>query len=252
MIAWTEHWASSELAINARSSASFDLFCRLGWGLDYSARNRSLEKSLMSTPDFFRSRLDKRLRCRAGGYAHAKQFERPKRVLKRQKGLIVGARSLAGNPYDAPILAEPLEQISVLLQDLSDTPRVKTILADLGFRGANADAMPVQSIRWNKSKTPGQAQRRWLKCHQAIEPIVEPMQQGHGMRRGWLKDATSDALLAVLCAAGYNLRWLLRAIARLGIQLLYSMRALLRLFANFISVTSISPRLHNTPQYLIL
>ena len=32
------------------------------------------------------------------------------------------------------------------------------------------------------------------------------------MGRCWLKGATGDALSAVLAAAGYNLRWLLRAI----------------------------------------
>ena len=32
---------------------------------------------------------------------------------------------------------------------------------------------------------------------------------------------------AVLCAAGYNLRWLLRAIARLGLTAFYALAALL-------------------------
>ena len=43
------------------------------------------------------------------------------------------------------------------------------------------------------------------------------MKQDHGMQRCWLKGQTGDALHAVLCAAGYNLRWLLRAIVRLGL-----------------------------------
>ncbi len=34
------------------------------------------------------------------------------------------------------------------------------------------------------------------------------------MNRCWLAGAIGDALHTVLCAAGYNLRWLLRAIAR--------------------------------------
>ncbi len=39
----------------------------------------------------------------------------------------------------------------------------------------------------------------------------------HRLDRCWLKGALGDALHAISCAAGYNLRWLLRAIARLGI-----------------------------------
>ena len=37
------------------------------------------------------------------------------------------------------------------------------------------------------------------------------------MDRCWLKGALGDALHTISCAAGYNLRWLLRAIAKLGI-----------------------------------
>jgi IS5 family transposase len=33
------------------------------------------------------------------------------------------------------------------------------------------------------------------------------------MDRCWLKGAVGDALHAVSCAAGYNIRWLMRAIA---------------------------------------
>ena len=39
----------------------------------------------------------------------------------------------------------------------------------------------------------------------------------HRMDRCWLKGSMGDALYSISCAAGYNLRWLLRAIARLGI-----------------------------------
>lgn len=37
------------------------------------------------------------------------------------------------------------------------------------------------------------------------------------MDRCWLQGALGDALHSISCAAGYNLRWLLRAIARRGI-----------------------------------
>ena len=42
------------------------------------------------------------------------------------------------------------------------------------------------------------------------------------MRACWLHGATGDALHAVLCAAGYNIRWLLRAIVRLGLKGLFA------------------------------
>ena len=38
------------------------------------------------------------------------------------------------------------------------------------------------------------------------------------MDRCWLQGQLGDALHAVLCATGYNLRWLLRAMVRLGLK----------------------------------
>ena len=63
-------------------------------------------------------------------------------------------------------------------------------------------------------------QRHWLKRRQAIEPTIGHTKHDHGMKRCWLKGANGDALHAVLCAAGFNIRWLLRAIARGGIAAL--------------------------------
>jgi IS5 family transposase len=38
------------------------------------------------------------------------------------------------------------------------------------------------------------------------------------MDRCWLPGQLGDALHTVLCATGYNLRWLLRAMVRLGLK----------------------------------
>ena len=53
-----------------------------------------------------------------------------------RQGLMVGARSLPGNPYDGHTLAEQLEQTTVLLQELGVKPH--TAIVDLGYRGADA------------------------------------------------------------------------------------------------------------------
>jgi IS5 family transposase len=41
------------------------------------------------------------------------------------------------------------------------------------------------------------------------------------MERCWLPGALGDALHALSCAAGYNIRWLMRAILRLAAKRLY-------------------------------
>jgi transposase, IS5 family len=167
-------------------------------------------------------------------------------AITEKHGLIVGARAFAGNPYDGHTLAEQLEQTSILLQDVQGAPRVKTVLADLGFRGVDADIAPVQLVHRGKSKTLSNTQRRWLKRRQAIEPIIGHVKHDHGMRRCWLKGQTGDALHAVLCAAGYNLRWLLRAIVRLGLKALFyalvALRSHMRIVLNLAKGRSRGPR----------
>jgi len=54
-----------------------------------------------------------------------------------------------------------------------------------------------------------------------VEPAIGHLKSDHRMDRCWLHGATGDALHAVLCAAGYNLRWLLRAMARMGPKVLF-------------------------------
>jgi hypothetical protein len=53
------------------------------------------------------------------------------------------------------------------------------------------------------------------------------MLNDHRMDRCWLQGAMGDALHALSCAAGYNVRWLLRAITRLGLGgLFYALSAM--------------------------
>ena len=239
----------------------------------------------------------KTLRRRAGGYAHAKQFKRLRRMLKRQRtvlgivlrevrrkldqatdvvrkttlqtlieraerihaqkpkdknklyalhapevecigkgkarkpyefgvkasfavthssGLAVGARTFPGNPYDAHTLAMQIDQVRVMCEDTGGQP--KQVFADLGYRGVDADNKGIEIIHRGKYKSLTAKQRRWLKRRQAIEPAIGHCKHDNGMERCWLRGATGDALHAVLCAAGYNLRWLMRAVKRRGIK----------------------------------
>jgi IS5 family transposase len=92
------------------------------------------------------------------------------------------------------------------MQDLPGTPKPKTVLVDLRFRGADAEVSSLYLIHRGKHKKLTNSQRRWLKRRQAIEPIIGHVKHDHGMQRCRLKGQTGDALHAVLCAAGYNLR----------------------------------------------
>ena len=151
-------------------------------------------------------------------------------VVTHKQGLMVGARSFPGNPYDGHVLSAQLEQTANLLQDTGRVP--KQVVVDLGYRGVDADNPGVQIIHRGKYKSLSDHEKKLLKRRQAIEPLIGHTKADHRMDRCWLQGAVGDALHALSCAAGYNIRWLLRAIARLGLG---------GLFCAFIAVVMWAP-----------
>jgi IS5 family transposase len=140
-------------------------------------------------------------------------------AVTHKQGLMVGARSFPGNPYDGHVLSAQLEQTTNLLQDLGRSP--KQVIVDLGYRGVDADNPGVQIIHRGKYKSLSDDEKRLLKRRQAIEPLIGHTKADHRMDQCWLQGAVGDALHALCCAAGYNIRWLLRAIARLSLGALF-------------------------------
>jgi transposase, IS5 family len=132
-------------------------------------------------------------------------------VVSHKHGLMLGARTFRGNPYDGHILSAALEQVTNLTQDLP--VKLKHIVVDLGFRGVDADNPEKQIIHRGKFKSLSPQQKGWLRRRQAVEPAIGHLKSDHRMDRCWLQGALGDALHSISCAAGYNLRWLLRAIA---------------------------------------
>ena len=148
--------------------------------------------------------------------------------------LIVGARAFHGNPYDGHTLREQLEQASILMQDSAVKPA--TAFVDLGYRGVEADNPEVRIVHRGKAKRITPQERKLLKRRQAIEPIIGHLKNEHRMGRCHLKGEMGDRLHAVLCAAGYNIKWLLRMIARKGVPFVW--RLFLRLLAAVLSKPS--------------
>jgi IS5 family transposase len=61
-------------------------------------------------------------------------------------------------------------------------------------------------------------QSKWLKRRQAVEPAIGHLKADHRMDQNWLKGSACDALHTLCCAVGYNIKWLMRKIARLVLQ----------------------------------
>jgi len=99
-----------------------------------------------------------------------------------------------------------------------------TVYADLGYRRVDRDNPDIRLAHRGKPTRLTAEERQHLKRRQAIEPVIGHLKADHRMDRCQLKGQLGDALHAVLCAAGYNIRWLLRQIVKHGLQ------AFLRLF----------------------
>jgi IS5 family transposase len=115
------------------------------------------------------------------------------------------------------------------LDQMIDLRHPLAVLAGLGFRGVDRDNPQVGIIHRGKYKSLTRQQRRWLKRRQAVEPAIGHLKSDHRMDRCWLQGQLGDALHAVLCATGYNLRWLLRAMLRLGLRATFLRPVLLAL-----------------------
>ena len=82
-----------------------------------------------------------------------------------------------------------------------------------------------------------------LQCSQTIEPIIGHLKADHSMDRCHLKGSEGGGLHAVMCAAGYNIRWLLRMIAKKGLGLLLSLlqaSGLTQLLAQFTEIIGLN------------
>ncbi len=126
-----------------------------------------------------------------------------------KEGFVVGARAMPGNPYDGHTLAEALEQVEILT-DVA--PR--RVFADRGYRGHGVTGPTVYLSGQKRGMT--RALRRDLKRRSAIEPTIGHMKTDGRLDRCPLKGAIGDALHAVLCACGHNIRLILARLRALA------------------------------------
>ncbi|MEO8243340.1 MAG: transposase, partial [bacterium] len=115
------------------------------------------------------------------------------------EGFVVGMRALPGNPYDGHKLAEALEQVEILTEQ-----KPALAIVDRGYRGHGAEATRVLISGTRRGLTPLLA--KLLKRRSAIEPEIGHMKSDGRLSRCPLKGTLGDAIFAVLCGCGHNIR----------------------------------------------
>jgi IS5 family transposase len=126
-----------------------------------------------------------------------------------KEGLVVGMRSMPGNPYDGHTLAETLEQVGILADK-----KPTTAIVDKGYRGVEIQG--VRILRSGQKRGITRTLRAMIHRRSAIEPAIGHMKMDGRLARNPLKGALGDALHAVMCGAGHNLRLILAKLRLLG------------------------------------
>ncbi len=153
------------------------------------------------------------------------------------EGFVVGMRAMPGNPYDGHTLTEALEQVEILTD-----MRPNLAVVDRGYRGHGARRTQVLISGQRRGLTP--ALKKLLRRRSAIEPEIGHMKTDGRLARCTLKGTAGpsrrlraiacqamDAIFAVLCGCGHNIR-----------KILAHLRAVLAAFISWLIACRILPK----------
>jgi IS5 family transposase len=151
-------------------------------------------------------------------------------TLAHAKGgqFVTHVKALPGNPYDGHTLKTVIPDMEALIGNI-----IERLVLDKGYRGHNAP--PEYKFR---VFTSGQKRRvtpqikRELRRRSAVEPVIGHLKSEHRMGRNYLWHRQGDAINAVLAAAGYNFRRLLRWLELLLRQILAQLIGRLQLVSS--------------------
>jgi IS5 family transposase len=172
--------------------------------------------------------------CISKGKVH-KKYEFGVKVgitVTNKSNFVLGARSFSGNPYDGHTLESCLEQAEIL----SGT-RAKEAFVDLGYRGVEVPNVTIYKARQKRGINTRRLKRA-LKRRNAIEPVIGHLKNDGLLGRNYLKGELGDAMHAILCGAGHNIRMILR---QLRIFLPHFWRPLCRILTRPLSAQFLLP-----------
>jgi IS5 family transposase len=144
-------------------------------------------------------------------------------TLSHAKGgqFVTHVKALPGNPYDGHTLKTVIPDMEALIGNV-----IERMLLDKGYRGHNAP--PEYKFRvfisGQKRRVTPQIKRE-LRRRSAVEPVIGHLKSEHRMGRNYLWHRQGDTINAVLAAAGYNFRRLIRWLALLLRQLFLQLSA---------------------------
>ncbi len=96
---------------------------------------------------------------------------------------------------------------------------------DKGYRGVEIEGTDI----WRSGQKRGVTARirRAIHRRSMVEPMIGHMKTEGRLDRNWLQGAEGDAIHAMLCGAGHNLRLILRAIRLFGALIMALLAAII-------------------------
>lgn len=146
-------------------------------------------------------------------------------VITHKQGLALSSQALAQNQYDGHVLKSGLKKAEKIANAV-----ITQVFVDRGYRGHGIEDQEVYISGQRRGMT--RTLKRHLKRRAAIEPHIGHMKSEGKLRRNYLKGTLGDALNALLCAIGHNLRMIWRRI-----------RYLFVIIFEFVSIESMAKKL---------
>ena len=145
--------------------------------------------------------------CIAKGKAH-KQYEFGVKVgivSTSRESFVLAAKSLPGNPYDGHTLQACIDQATRVTGVVP-----QEAYADRGYKGHGCNTNTFKVWISGSKRGVTEAIQRKLKRRNAVEPVIGHLKSDGRLARNFLKGVEGDAMNALLCGAGHNIRKILR------------------------------------------
>ena len=153
-------------------------------------------------------------------------------AVTHKEGFCVGIQTCPGNPFDGHTLDGQLDQVERLTGQIPGTTFV-----DKGDPGHGVDP-GRRRVLISGTRKLSYTLKRHLRRRAAIEPEIGHMKGDGLLGRNFLKGMTGDAINALLCGAGHNLRKILARLRALMYLLTTDARVVLIAFLDRIGPLS--------------
>jgi IS5 family transposase len=158
--------------------------------------------------------------CITKGKAHKKyEFGAKASVtVTKTSGVIVGALSFQGNPFDGHTLPQVLSQVENIV---GQKPAVA--ICDRGYQGKRQVGVTrieiPESGKGSKTAHEKSQARERFRRRAAIEPIIGHLKNDHRMLRNYLKGCIGDSINLFMACAAFNFRKYIRILYFLCLKL---------------------------------